>query len=107
MSRHDLHARPIDHHLRESIATHLSIVVAAMAVSHCIERQTGWSIEKFARTARRYRTVNIKYPNRTRPYRRPALGVPTSQMTSAKRGLDVLKRRAIAHCFGRRKYFPS
>nr|VTO95796.1 hypothetical protein BIN_B_01193 [Mycobacterium riyadhense] len=31
-----------------------------MAVSHYIEHQTGWSIKKFVRTARRYRTVKIK-----------------------------------------------
>jgi hypothetical protein len=31
-----------------------------MAVSHWIEHQTGWSIKKFVRTARRYRTVRIK-----------------------------------------------
>ena len=60
MSKHDLQARPIYHHLRESIEAHLSIVVAAMAVSHYIETQTGWSIKKFVRTARRYRTVKIK-----------------------------------------------
>jgi len=30
-----------------------------MAVSHCIEHQTGWRIKKFFRTARRYRTVKI------------------------------------------------
>jgi Transposase DDE domain len=60
MSKHDLQARPIYHHLRESIEAHLSIVVAAMAVSHYIEAQTGWSIKKFVRTARRYRTVKIK-----------------------------------------------
>jgi Transposase DDE domain len=60
MSKHDLQARPIYHHLRESIEAHLSIVVAAMAVCHYIEHQTGWSIKKFVRTARRYRTVKIK-----------------------------------------------
>ena len=60
MSKHDLQARPIYHHLRESIEAHLSIVVTAMAVSHYIEHQTGCSIKKFVRTARRYRTVKIK-----------------------------------------------
>lgn len=34
MSKHDLQARPIYHHLRESIEARLSIVAAAMAVSH-------------------------------------------------------------------------
>src|SRR6185503_12789599 len=60
MSKHDLQARPIYHHTRESIEAHLTIVFAAMALSHYIETQTGWSIKKFVRTARRYRTVQIK-----------------------------------------------
>ena len=60
MSKHDLQARPIYHHLRESIEAHLTIVFAALAVTHWIEHQTGWSIKKFVRTVRRYRTVQIK-----------------------------------------------
>ena len=60
MSKHDLQARPIYHHKRESIEAHLTVVFAAMAVSHYIETQTGWSIKKFVRTTRRYRTVQIK-----------------------------------------------
>jgi len=35
-------------------------VFAALAVSHWIEHRTGWSIKKFERTARRYRTVRIQ-----------------------------------------------
>lgn len=35
-------------------------MVAALAVNHSIEKRTGWSIKKFLRTARRYRTVKIK-----------------------------------------------
>ena len=31
-----------------------------MAVSHWIEHQTGWSIKKFVRSARRYRSVTIQ-----------------------------------------------
>jgi hypothetical protein len=60
MSKHDLQARPIYHHPRESIDAHLGIVVVALAVIHHIEHQTGWSIKKFVRTARRYRNVEIK-----------------------------------------------
>jgi hypothetical protein len=60
MSKHDLQARPIYHHTRESIEAHLTIVFAALAVSHYIEHRTGWSIKKFIHTARRYRTVEIK-----------------------------------------------
>ncbi len=49
MSKHDPQARPIYHHLRESIEAHLTVVFAALAVSHYIERQTGRSIKKFVR----------------------------------------------------------
>lgn len=60
MSKHDLQARPIYHHKRESIDAHLIIVFAAMAVARWIEDRTGWSIKKFVRTARRYRTIQIQ-----------------------------------------------
>jgi hypothetical protein len=35
-------------------------VFAALGLSHWIERQTGWSIKKFVRTTRCYRTVQIR-----------------------------------------------
>jgi hypothetical protein len=60
MSKHDLQARPIYHRTRDSIDAHLTVVFAAMAVSHWIEHHTGWSIKKFVRTTRRYRTVTIQ-----------------------------------------------
>ena len=60
MSKHDLQARPIYHHKRESIDAHLTVVFAALAVSKFIETETGWSIKKFVRTARRYRTIEIQ-----------------------------------------------
>ncbi|MBV8182036.1 MAG: IS1634 family transposase [Mycobacterium sp.] len=65
MSKHDLQARPIYHRTRDSIEAHLSVVFAAMAVSHWVEHQTGWSIKKFVRTARRYRTVTIQAGSQT------------------------------------------
>ena len=60
MSKHDLRARPIYHHKRESIQAHLAIVFAALAVTRLVEDRTGWSIKKFVRTTRRYRTVQIR-----------------------------------------------
>jgi hypothetical protein len=60
MSKHDLQARPIYHHRRESIEAHLAVVFAALAVTDHIETQTGWSIKKFVQTARRYRTIAIR-----------------------------------------------
>jgi hypothetical protein len=60
MSKHDLRARPIYHHKRESIEAHLAVVFAALAVTHQIQRRTGWSIKRFVTTARRYRTIDIR-----------------------------------------------
>jgi len=60
MAKSDLQARPIYHRKRDSIEAHLTIVLAALAVSRWIEHATGWSIRKFVKTARRYRTVQIR-----------------------------------------------
>lgn len=35
------------------------------AISHWIEDRTGWSIKKFVRTARRYRTIQIQAAGQT------------------------------------------
>jgi hypothetical protein len=61
----DLRARPVHHRKRDSIEAHLTIVFAALAVSRWIEAQTGWSIRKFVKTARRYRTIQIQAGRQT------------------------------------------
>jgi transposase len=65
MSKHDLRARPVYHHKHESIDAHLAVVFAALAISHRIEVRTGWTIKKFVRTLRRYRTVKINTGSHT------------------------------------------
>jgi hypothetical protein len=65
MSKSDLQARPIYHRKRDSIEAHLTIVFAALAVSRWIEARTGWSIRKFVKTARRYRTIQIQAGRQT------------------------------------------
>ena len=65
MSKHDLQARPIYHRQRDSIEAHLNVVFAALAVSRWIENHTGWSIKRFVRTARRYRTIEIQAGQQT------------------------------------------
>jgi hypothetical protein len=59
-STHDLAAQPIYHDKRESTDAHLTVVFAALAVGRLVEQHTGWSIRRFVRTARRYRTVQIR-----------------------------------------------
>ena len=65
MSKSDLRARPIYHRKRESIEAHLTIVMAALAVSRVIERATGWSINRFVKTLRPYRTIAIQAGGQT------------------------------------------
>jgi hypothetical protein len=60
MSKSDLQARPVYHRKRDSIEAHLTIVFTALAVSRWIEHHTGWSIRRFVKTARRYRTIQIQ-----------------------------------------------
>ena len=53
-------ARPIYHHKPDSIEAHLTIVMAALAVSRWLERVTGWSIKKLVQTLRRYRSIAVQ-----------------------------------------------
>ncbi|MBL7488605.1 hypothetical protein I6A60_26670 [Frankia sp. AgB1.9] len=39
---------------------HLTIVFAALAVTRFIEDRPGWSVRRFVRTTRRYRTIQIR-----------------------------------------------
>jgi transposase len=64
MAKSDLKARPIYHRKRDAIEAHLTIVLAALAISRNIEYQTGISIKKFVRLIRPLRsaivTINSK-----------------------------------------------
>ena len=65
MAKSDLQARPIYHRKRDPIEAHLTIVFTALAVSRWIQARTGWSIKRFVRTARRYKTIEIQAGNHT------------------------------------------
>src|SRR5215217_7054491 len=65
MPKTDLRARPIYHHKRDSIEAHLTVVMAALAVSRIVERSTTWSIARFVKTLRRYRSVTIQAGDQT------------------------------------------
>ena len=64
MAKSDLRARPIYHRKRDSIEAHLTIVLAALAISRRIEYQTGISIKQFVKILRPIRsgivTINEK-----------------------------------------------
>jgi hypothetical protein len=62
-----------------------AIVFAALAVTHHIETSTGWSIKKFIRTARRYRTVQVRAGSQILTAEDPP---PTTYETPSPRSVD-------------------
>lgn len=56
MAKSDLRARPIYHRKRDAIEAHLTIVLAALAISRNIERLTGISIKQFVKLLRPIRS---------------------------------------------------
>jgi len=59
MSKTDLRARPIFHHLRESIEAHLTIVFTALAVAHAIQDKTGLAVGNVVKQLRPLRSATI------------------------------------------------
>lgn len=59
MSKSDLAARPMFHHLRDSIEAHLTIVFTALAVSRYVQDRTGLSIASVVKQLRPLRSATI------------------------------------------------
>ena len=59
MAKSDLKARPIYHRKRDAIEAHLTIVLAALAISRNVEYQTGISIKKFVKLIRPLRSAVV------------------------------------------------
>ena len=59
MSKHDLRARPVFHHTRDTIEAHLTIVMASLAVARYIQDTTGISIKRGIRALDSLQDVTI------------------------------------------------
>lgn len=59
MAKSDLKARPVFHHLKDSIEAHLTIVFAALAISRYLQDQSSVSIKKTVNTLRPIRSATI------------------------------------------------
>jgi len=64
-SKNDLAARPAFHHVRDSIEAHLTIVLAALAVSKWIETVSGVSLRRFLHLLKPIRRVELEVNGRT------------------------------------------
>ena len=67
MAKSDLRARPVFHHLKDSIEAHLTIVFAALAVARHLQDATGVTIKKLVQTLRPLRSVVIAIGDQTIP----------------------------------------
>lgn len=61
MSKTDLRARPIFHRQRDAIEAHLTIVMAALAISRYLYQKTGITTKKLVRTLKPIQEQNIVY----------------------------------------------
>jgi hypothetical protein len=61
MAKSDLRARPIYHRKRDAIESHLTIVLAALAISRNIEHLTGISIKQFVKLLRPIRSGIVTF----------------------------------------------
>lgn len=59
MTKSDLSARPVFHHEREAIESHLTVVFTALAISRYLKNRFGVSIRKLVRTLRSARSATI------------------------------------------------
>jgi hypothetical protein len=59
MAKSDLRARPVFHRKRDAIEAHLTIVLAALAISRHIEYRTGMSIKHFVKLMRPLRSAVV------------------------------------------------
>ena len=60
MSKSDLAARPIYHHLKDSIEAHLTIVFAALAIARDLQARSGSSLQRIIRGLRPLQHVTIR-----------------------------------------------
>ncbi len=60
MSKTDLAARPMFHHIRDSIEAHLTIVFAALAVARYLQNETGLSIRRIVQTLRPLQQITVR-----------------------------------------------
>ena len=73
---------------------------AALTISRWIEDTTGWSIRKFVRTARRYRTIEIQAGTHTITAADPlptTFATPWTASTTASVRTDVKRPCQVVH----------
>ena len=85
MAKSDLRARPVFHHTRDSIEAHLTIVLAALAVSRHLQDASGVSIRRLVQTLRPVRSATVTSGDKT-------LTIEPEVPSQAREILDAIER---------------
>ncbi|EFN92333.1 IS1549, transposase family protein [Mobiluncus mulieris FB024-16] len=80
MSKTDLRARPIFHRQKDAIEAHLTIVMAALAVSRYLYQKTGITPKKLVRTLRPLREITISLPGGQQITAQPEINPETQKI---------------------------
>jgi len=80
MSKSDLAARPIYHHLKDSIEAHLTVVFTALAIARDLQARSGWSLKKIIRALRPLQHVTIRVAGGQQLHAEPALPDDVAEM---------------------------
>lgn len=80
MSKSDLAARPIYHHLKDSIEAHLTVVFTALAIARDLQARSGWSLKKIIRALRPLQQVTIRVAGGQQLHAEPALPDDIAEM---------------------------
>ncbi|MDY3679671.1 MAG: IS1634 family transposase [Actinomyces urogenitalis] len=91
MSKTDLKARPIFHHSEQAIEAHLTIVIAALALSRYLHTTTGITVPKIVRALEPLKDTIIRMPDGRR------IPVTTAIPPHAQDIIDTIKRSELTH----------
>lgn len=91
MSKSDLKARPIYHHSEQAIEAHLTIVIAALAISRYLYATTGMTTPRIIAMLKPLRDTIILMPNGQR------IPVPTAIPPQAQDLLNTLTQEELTH----------
>lgn len=91
MSKTDLRARPVFHHSEQAIEAHLTIVIAALAISRYLHATTGITVPKIVRALEPLTDTIIRMPDGRR------IPVSTAIPPHAQDIIDTIKRSGLTH----------
>lgn len=86
MSKADLRARPVFHHQKDAIEAHLTVVIAAFAVSRYLYQKTGITTKKLIQILKPLREISIRMPGGQETTAKPEITPETRKILESLKG---------------------